>query len=305
MLIDWFTVAAQVINFLILVGLLRWLLYKRVIQAMDQREQSIANRAAEAKQKLEEAEEKAKDYDHKREKIEQEREVALKQAQNDAKNRRSDLIKAAREEVQALRQEWFEGLRDEKESFLQELRDRAGREIVALTRQTIEEMADSSLEDQMATELLRRLHQLDEEKQRDVADAIRHAEGQVTLRSAFILPDETVIRVSTALDEIYRRDLDVDPNPLTLDRKVESDLICGIEVEAGGCKIGWSIEDQLTQLEEDFDHLIEGKSHHKVHSVKSSKTDAPSESAQSTVPSKINQDHPALDPTPKNFPDES
>ena len=41
MLIDWFTVGAQVLNFLILVWLLKRFLYKPVIDAIDAREKRI------------------------------------------------------------------------------------------------------------------------------------------------------------------------------------------------------------------------------------------------------------------------
>ena len=52
MLIDWFTVGAQVLNFLILVWLLKRFLYKPVLAAVDGREQRIqlATKAAAAKQ---------------------------------------------------------------------------------------------------------------------------------------------------------------------------------------------------------------------------------------------------------------
>ena len=44
MLIDWFTVFAQVVNFLILVALLKKFLYSRVTAAMDERAGEIAER---------------------------------------------------------------------------------------------------------------------------------------------------------------------------------------------------------------------------------------------------------------------
>jgi hypothetical protein len=43
-LINWFTVIAQIVNFLILVVLLKYLLYDRIIKAMDERRQRKRNR---------------------------------------------------------------------------------------------------------------------------------------------------------------------------------------------------------------------------------------------------------------------
>ena len=46
--IDWFTFAAQVINFLVLVGLLRHFLYGPVVRAMQAREQKVTQRLTDA-----------------------------------------------------------------------------------------------------------------------------------------------------------------------------------------------------------------------------------------------------------------
>ena len=48
MLIDWFTVGAQLLNFLILVWLLKRFLYKPILGAIDIRERRIAAELADA-----------------------------------------------------------------------------------------------------------------------------------------------------------------------------------------------------------------------------------------------------------------
>jgi F-type H+-transporting ATPase subunit b len=49
--IDWFTVAAQVINFVILVLLLKRFLYRPILHAIDERENRIASDIADAREK--------------------------------------------------------------------------------------------------------------------------------------------------------------------------------------------------------------------------------------------------------------
>ena len=48
MLIDWFTVGAQALNFLILVWLMKRFLYKPILRAIDEREKRIASELADA-----------------------------------------------------------------------------------------------------------------------------------------------------------------------------------------------------------------------------------------------------------------
>lgn len=55
MLIDWFTVIAQVVNFLILVWLLKRFLYQPILNAIDAREQRVATELADADAKMNEA----------------------------------------------------------------------------------------------------------------------------------------------------------------------------------------------------------------------------------------------------------
>ncbi len=69
--IDWFTVVAQAINFLILVWLLKRFLYKPILHAIDEREKGIAAQLAEAEAKKAEAQKERDDFQHKNEAFDQ------------------------------------------------------------------------------------------------------------------------------------------------------------------------------------------------------------------------------------------
>jgi len=60
--IDYFTIFAQIINFLVLVLLLKHFLYGRIIKAMDEREKRIESQLQEAAKKKKEADEEADSY---------------------------------------------------------------------------------------------------------------------------------------------------------------------------------------------------------------------------------------------------
>ncbi len=65
MLIDWFTVGAQVLNFLILVWLLQHFLYKPILAAIDAREKRIADQFAGATAKQVDAQKEHDEFDAK------------------------------------------------------------------------------------------------------------------------------------------------------------------------------------------------------------------------------------------------
>jgi F-type H+-transporting ATPase subunit b len=73
MLIDWFTVGAQIVNFLILVWLLKHFLYKPILDAIDAREKKIAAELADADTKRTEAEKERADFENKNKTFDQQR----------------------------------------------------------------------------------------------------------------------------------------------------------------------------------------------------------------------------------------
>ena len=83
MLIDWFTVGAQALNFIILVWLLKRYLYKPILNAVDTREKRIAAELADA-----EAEKAREEFQHKNEEFDRQRADLLDNVTAEAKAER-------------------------------------------------------------------------------------------------------------------------------------------------------------------------------------------------------------------------
>src|SRR5665811_2539985 len=88
MLIDWFTIGAQALNFLILVWLLKHFLYKPILNAIDAREKRIAKELADADAKKAEAQKEHDEFQHKNEEFDQQRAALLSKAKEDAQAER-------------------------------------------------------------------------------------------------------------------------------------------------------------------------------------------------------------------------
>jgi F-type H+-transporting ATPase subunit b len=73
MLIDWFTVVAQIVNFVILLWLMKRFLYQPILSAIDARESRIAAELSEAATKLAEAEAKREVFQRKNDEIDHQR----------------------------------------------------------------------------------------------------------------------------------------------------------------------------------------------------------------------------------------
>jgi len=242
-LIDWFTVTAQIVNFIVLVVLLKYLLYDRIIKAMDRRQAEIRSRLEEAESKRDEAEEEAGSYRRKNEQIDRNRSEMLAQAKEEAENERKSLTKKAREEVEKARLRWEKSVQKEKVAFFRELRRLAANQVYAISRQVLRDLADSELEERLVEVFLSELKDMPKEKRNDMAKAIRKEGNTATVRSGF----EISTKLRRKITESVRESL---AGKAEITYETVPDMIMGIELKTKGEKIAWSLENYLDSLEE-------------------------------------------------------
>ncbi|HKL77756.1 MAG TPA: F0F1 ATP synthase subunit B [Gammaproteobacteria bacterium] len=237
MAIDWLTVGAQVVNFLVLVYLLQHFLYHPVIDAMDRREERIARRLADAEARENEAEEAARAYRDKQEALEAERQQRLEDAEAEAAERRDALLADARQEVQSLREQWQADLEGEQAAFRRDMRQAVAQAVARISRRVLGELADAALEERMVARFLDRLTELDEEQR-----AALQAADTLTVRTAFPLNPERRDRLEQGVRERLAAE-----GAVTFE--TADALLCGIEVAGGGRKAGWSVDQYLAILD--------------------------------------------------------
>ena len=146
MLIDWFTVVAQLVNFLILLTVLKFLLYDRILETMDQRRERFVEREAETERMLSEAADEAERIRADREDLEANWEEMISEARSEAAERRRELLEEARSQVEVREAQWMESLRDSQERLLDQLQRETGERAIEVTRHAVRDLADAELE---------------------------------------------------------------------------------------------------------------------------------------------------------------
>jgi F-type H+-transporting ATPase subunit b len=253
MLIDWFTVSAQVVNFLILVWLLKRFLYKPILHAIDAREKRIAKELADADTKKSEAEKEREKLRKKNEEFDQQRAALLSKATDEAKAERRRLLDEARQAADALRAKRQDALKREQQSLNDEITRRTREEVFAIARKTLTDLAGTSLEERMSEVFTRRLQELDNEAKEGLAKALKTPADPVLVRSAFELPSEQRAAIQHALNETFSAEIHVR-------FETAPDVVSGIELTANGRKVAWSIADYLASLEKSVGELLEEQS---------------------------------------------
>ena len=243
MLMNWFTIAAQIVNFLLLVWLLKHFLYGRIIAAINKRENKIASALAEAEAKEKAAEELLAVYQAKLADFEKQRDGLLAEARSEAEKQHATMVEKVREHARSLENTWRQDLERERAAFLVELRNRAATEILAIARRTVADLAGPDVQRCAVETFLEKLRSLDLDARK------RLGTGALVIRSAFELPDNSRAQIRQAVEELLQTKLD-------LAFECAPQLGLGVEIRGNGTRIGWNSESYLEALEQDLTEAL-------------------------------------------------
>ena len=285
MLIDWFTIGAQALNFLILVWLLKRFLYKPILHAIDAREKRIAAELADADAKRAEAEKARDEFQRKNEEFDRQRAALLSQATDEANAERQRLLDDARKAADALGAKRQDTLRTDAHNLSQAISRRTQQEVFAIARKALTDLATTSLEERMGEVFIRRLREMDGRAKDGVAEALTATTDPALVRSAFDLPAEQRAAIQTALNETFSADIH-------LRFETAPDLVGGIELTTNGQKVAWSIADYLASVERGVAELLKGQDQREAQAE-------PDPAAKAEPPPATNAESEAVAPEPE------
>jgi F-type H+-transporting ATPase subunit b len=249
MLIDWFTVAAQILNFLLLVWLMKRFLYKPILAAVDAREKLIAAELADAAANKCEALKERDEFHRKNEEFEKQRSALISRAISEAKIEGDRILTKAKEDAAATGAMILENYRNDTDKLSHSLCRRVQDEVFSIARKLLAELADADLEERMADSFVRRLLSVDAKTKDTIVKDFNSAPGQVTVRSAFLLSSPQRANIQNALNLFFSA-------AVSIRFETAPDVISGIELSTKGQKISWSISDYLVSLEKSVDELF-------------------------------------------------
>ena len=244
MLIDWLTVVAQIVNFLILVGLLKHFLWGRLTKAIDDREARVAGELSRAEENNREAHRQAEIVQARALELEKKRDEFLVEARKEVEEERSKLMQDARDTVGRIEQEWREDLDRERTAFFRELRVRAAAEILAVVRRALVDLSSVELQEAVLQVFLEKLRSI------DVA-TLREMQGKEKLIcSSSDLPETTRGRITAILKERLgaATELEFEKDPA---------MGWGVELRGNGRRIGWNPGGYLDSMEANLREALE------------------------------------------------
>lgn len=241
--IDWFTVTAQALNFVVLVWLLKRFLYGPILRAIDAREKRVADELADAAQKQAQALQERDDFARRNADFDHARDAQLAQVHTQAAQEHRRLLEQARTDASAWSAKRQTSLRAEAAQQGQAIREQVQQEVFAIARKTLQDLASEALEHRVCVLFAERLRQLDAEQRDALVSALGAGDAQLQIRSAFVLAQPQREALEAALHATLGRDL---PG---VQYSCSPDLVSGIELRGGGHKIEWNIGEYLDAME--------------------------------------------------------
>jgi len=246
MSIDWLTVAAQIVNFLVLVWLLKRFLYRPILDGIDAREAEIADRMQVAMRAKEEARVAEAEYRAQLSTLQSEQASATEAVRRQAEQDKDALLTEAHERIERERTAWQAHLDDERRNFTAKMQRAGGHALLELTRKALADLADETLEARMAAHLARQIGSFD--------STLQHAAGH---------PDDAVVTSHAALPDPIQEDLTAELRHRFPDIEVRFDTDQsqppGLILRIGGAQLAWTVDTYIDDLNDLIaDQLVVG-----------------------------------------------
>ncbi|NDP22258.1 MAG: F0F1 ATP synthase subunit B [Paludibacter sp.] len=273
MQINWFTVIAQILNFFLLIWLLKRFLYKPILKAIDEREGKIASQIKDAEAKEKTAKKEQAEFSKKNETFDKEKKKLMDKAITETNEEREKLLEVARNDAAELSSKLEKSLKEMQENMNSDLVQKTQHEVFEIARKTLADLASVSLEEQSANIFIKRINELNKEEKKQFLDAFKSESSSVLVQSAFDLPKKQQTEITSAVNEILG-------SKTHFQFKTTPEIISGIELTSNGYKLAWSISEYLNSLQKSIsetsneDPKVEAKEESKEKSNEKPKAEA-------------------------------
>ncbi len=249
MKINWFTVIAQVINFLLLVWLLRRFLYKPILDAIAAREKKITDKLADAAAKMMEAKKEQDEFNQKNATFDKQKADMLAKAVDESNKERQRLMDEANKVAVDLQTKLADENKKTQENLALEIAQKTEKEVFAMTSKTLADIASVSLDEQSAYIFIKHINELNDQEKNQFISNFKVGTNLVLVKSVFELSPKIQTEIRTAVGKILGTE---PPFQFT----IAPELISGIELTSNGYKLAWSISAYLTSLQKNIQEKI-------------------------------------------------
>lgn len=250
MQINWFTVIAQIVNFIVLVWLLKRYLYKPILKAIDEREKKIEGHIKDAEAKDALAKKEQAQFSKKNETFDKEKRGLMDKAISETNKERERLLESVKKDANELRSKFEKSLAETQESQSLDIAQKTQKEVFEIARKILTDLSNGSLEEQLGKIFIQRLNDLEKEEKKQFIEAFKSSsQGSILINTAFDLPEKQQTDIKNAVMKIIGKETQ-------FQFKTAPEIIGGIELKSNGYKLAWSISEYLNSLQKNLSETV-------------------------------------------------
>lgn len=243
MKIDWFTFTAQIVNFLILLALLKRFLYGPILKAIDDRETEIASRFAKVEAQQKAADSARAEFEAGTQDLAHAKQQLLAEAAEECDQWKSNHLAEARLETEEARAGWFTAIDRERGQLKDNLLAQYRQHSLRLAEGILTCLSDRNAQDFLVDTFVEKF--LEAELKTTVDPPAEESSEGATVRSAFELSSTHQVQLKDAL---VQRGYSSDK----IQFRVDDSLICGVEIRTRDHEVSWNVRESLDFLAADF-----------------------------------------------------
>ena len=236
--LNWTTIILEMVNFLVLVWILKRFLYRPVLQVIEQRRQHIQARLDEAQTQQQQADELRRQYEHRLADWQQEKAAAREVFQQETENRRKQTLKeldtelaTARERAQVVEQR---RLQEQTQHLEREALELGGR----FAGRLLQELAGPELEARILDLLGTELTRLPEVQRQALQRAVQENGLQLQVETAYPLNQQQRQALEQAVRQLLGQEI-------ACSFQVQPALIAGLRLSLGDWSLAANLRDEL------------------------------------------------------------
>jgi len=244
--INWSTVFFQIINFIIIVWILKKYLFTPVLSSMDKREALIQKRLHDAELAKKEAEADQKRLDEKIIELDANKASILAEAYKKADTEYATMLKAFNAEMAGKRRAFEEQIITEREFLRSSIAELAGVSIVSTVKQALLDLANTDIQSAILSSFLAHLAT----GKVDKISELKHyyTKGTpISVRTSFTLDAKDKKNILTTIEKLLGKKIN------NIDFVIDKDIICGIEIACSPILISYGMNTYISALAKNLD----------------------------------------------------
>jgi len=241
--LNWTTFVLEVINFLVLVWILKHFLYKPVLDVIARRRAGIEKTLADAKTYHEDAEKLQQQYEGRLADWEQERQQARNKLAEEIEAERANKLTKLQAELEQQREKTRVAEARRQSDAIRKIEETALEQASRFATRLLEQAAGPETETRLIELAIDELKQLPDDRVTALRNSFAQTEEVIMVITAYPLADQQRQSLEQVLAKIASPDI-----PLRFEQN--SELVAGVRITIGAWILGANLQDELAGFRE-------------------------------------------------------